>query len=353
MNTTGPVDIVYLWVDGSDATWRNKRLLARQQLDAHQHQQLAVHGDVEGRFRDNDELRYSLRALERFFPQHGHVYIVTDGQVPSWLRAHSQLSIVDHRDLIPARVLPTFDSAHIESYIHRIAGLSERYFYFNDDVFFGAPVDLADWFWDGGVYAGWSDDPPVCAGPLRKHGSALENACRLSIAWLDAHPSSGMQPHYRHTHQTFAHSPRAMRKSMLLALEILAPELFCQVRSTVFRAWDKPTIVSDFVMRWALAHGSARMRDYAHVYVATGEAPQISGLDRVIRDFGDLHFFCLNDTLDNAPPDDIRLHRLRETLQGLFGSASRYERGDALLQAPAVPNQAPCGSIQHDHALPG
>ena len=34
---------------------------------------MAVYGNVEGRFRDNDELRYSLRALERYFPDHGHV----------------------------------------------------------------------------------------------------------------------------------------------------------------------------------------------------------------------------------------------------------------------------------------
>ena len=336
MNTTGPVDIVYLWVDGSDAVWRSKRQTARQQLNAQQRQQIAAYGDVEGRFRDNDELRFSLRALDRFFPDHGHVYIVTDGQVPAWLHAHPQLSIVDHRDLIPAHALPTFDSCHIESYIHRIPGLSEQYFYFNDDVFFGAPVDLADWFWEDGVYAGWSDEPPVPVGPLHKHSNALENACRLSIAWLDAHPSSGLQPHYRHTHQTFAHSPRAMRRSMLFTLEALAPDLFTKVRSTVFRAWDKPTIVSDFVMRWALAYGHAHMRDYAYVYVSTGEAANASGMDRVIRGFGDLHFFCLNDTLDNAPAHDIRLRQVKDTLQGLFGSASRYERREAALHLAAA-----------------
>jgi hypothetical protein len=83
-------------------------------------------------------------------------------------------------------------------------------------------------------------------------------------------------------------------------------------------------------MRWALAHGSARMREYAHVYVSTGEAPRASGMDRVIQCFGDLHFFCLNDTLDNAPADDIRLLHVKEALQGLFGNASRYEHSDAI-----------------------
>jgi hypothetical protein len=94
------------------------------------------------------------------------------------------------------------------------------------------------------------------------------------------------------------------------------------------------------------------MRDYAHVYVATGEAPQASGMDRVIRDFGDLHFFCLNDTLDNASPDDFRLSQLKETLQGLFAAPSRYERGDSTL--PLAPHASvPRSSIQADHALPG
>jgi hypothetical protein len=78
------------------------------------------------------------------------------------------------------------------------------------------------------------------------------------------------------------------------------------------------------------------MRDYAHVYVATGEAPHASGMDRVIRDFGDLHFFCINDTLDNAPAHDVRLHQLRASLQGMFGSVSRYERREAALELAAA-----------------
>ena len=88
-----PIDIVYLWVDGNDTNWRSKRQSASDQLSAFSSQALARFGNVEGRFRDNDELRYSLRALDRFFPGHGHVYIVTDGQVPAWLQAdHESLT---------------------------------------------------------------------------------------------------------------------------------------------------------------------------------------------------------------------------------------------------------------------
>ena len=127
------IDIVYLWVDGNDPQWRARRHEAARHRGTIDPGAMALYGNVEGRFRDNDELRYSLRALERHFPGHGHVYIVTDGQTPSWLRPSPHLSLVDHRDLIPASQLPTFDSAHIESYVHRIPGLSERFFYFNDD----------------------------------------------------------------------------------------------------------------------------------------------------------------------------------------------------------------------------
>ena len=184
MDTDFPIDIVYLWVDGNDSSWRKKRQKAAQQLSDRERSAIAPFGNVEGRFRDNDELRYSLRALETFFPAHGHVYVVTDGQTPQWLRDTPGLTVVDHMELIPSSCLPTFDSGNIESYIHRIPGLSQRYFYFNDDVFFGAPVQVNEWFWPGGVYVAWSDDEAVTDEPLTEDATSLINACRLSAQWL-------------------------------------------------------------------------------------------------------------------------------------------------------------------------
>ena len=339
MDMAEPVDVVYLWVNGDDPAWRTKRQRAHAQLGKNQ-TEMAVYGNVEGRFRDNDELRYSLRALARFFPNHGHVYIVTDAQTPAWLRAHPQVTVIDHRELMPPSALPTFDSGHIESYIHRIPKLSDRYFYCNDDVFFGAPVRLDDWFWPGGVYVGWSDEPEVSNEPLRMDATALENACRLSHQWLNAHPDPARldTPMLR----TFAHSPRPMVKSVLFALEKLAPELFASVRSTVFRAWDKPTIVSDFVLRWSLANGLAKARDYAHVHVSSGDLHGPNGLDQVLAQFGRLAFFCINDTTDDAHPSDPRLNQIRTALQSLLPTPSRFEKTRPVsgeLSAPGNPTR--------------
>ena len=324
MKLQSPVDVVYLWVDGNDPAWRKKRRLAQARLGAGHDPKLAIFGNVEGRFRDNDELRYSLRALEQFFPDHGQVYLVTDAQTPAWLQTHPGITVVDHRALIPASALPTFDSGHIESYIHHIPNLSECYFYFNDDVFFGAPVKLDDWFWPGGVYVGWSDEFEVSDEPMRIDGTALDNACRLSHQWLDARAAE--LPHYTPTFRTFAHSPRPMRKSVMLALEALAPELFAAVRSTVFRSWDKPTIVSDFVLRWSLASGLARVHDYAHVHVSSGDLHAQRGLEQVFAQFGALDFFCINDTTDDAPANDPRLSQVRDALARLYPTPSRFEK---------------------------
>jgi hypothetical protein len=323
--TEPTIDLVYLWVDGNDPAWRAKRHSAALGLGATERRSLAPFGNVEGRFRDNDELRYNLRALERFFPGHGHVYLVTDGQVPSWLHASSRLTVVNHSDLLPANRLPTFDSGNIESHIHRIPGLSERFFYLNDDVFFGAPVRLDDWFWSGGIYAAWSDDPAVEEGPMQPDDNPLENASRLSRQWLQEQgPPTDVG--YRHTPRTFAHSPRPLLRSLMFRLENEAPELFERVRSGVFRAWDNPPLVSDFVLRWALAHGLAKIRDHAHRYVATGDADQSDQLNALLAADGQLAFFCINDTTDNAQGHDPRLAQVRAVLQQLFPDSSPFER---------------------------
>uniref|UniRef100_A0A8C5PZA2 N-acetylglucosamine-1-phosphotransferase subunits alpha/beta n=1 Tax=Leptobrachium leishanense TaxID=445787 RepID=A0A8C5PZA2_9ANUR len=49
------------------------------------------------RFEDNEELRYSLRSIEKYAPWVRHVFIVTNGQIPSWLNLDNpRVTIVTH-----------------------------------------------------------------------------------------------------------------------------------------------------------------------------------------------------------------------------------------------------------------
>ncbi len=338
-NPNTAIDIVYLWVNGNDGEWRAKREKQAEKLKAKGELSFAKFGNVEGRYRDNDELRFSLRALEKFFPEHGHIYIVTDGQVPDWFQASDQISLVDHHQLIPHSSLPTFDSGNIESYIHHIPGLSERYFYLNDDVFFGAPVCLENWFFENGFYVSWSDEPEVKGNKLQAESTSLENASRLSKQWLQAKVDNSnprtdlsvrtMDPQYQHTSRTFSHSPRPMLKSVMMEIERDAPELFERVRSTVFRTWNKPTIISDFVLRWALAHGLAKTIDHSHLYIATGESLEVQSLRHLKKMFGSLDFFCINDTTDDAHDADPRLIQVQRMLSDLLPISSQSEMATA------------------------
>ncbi|KAJ8379042.1 hypothetical protein AAFF_G00231330 [Aldrovandia affinis] len=88
------------------------------------------------RFEDNEELRYSLRSVERHAPWVRHVFIITNGQIPSWLNLDNpRVTVVTHHEIFQNDThLPTFSSPAIETHIHRVPGLSQKFIYLNDDV---------------------------------------------------------------------------------------------------------------------------------------------------------------------------------------------------------------------------
>jgi UDP-N-acetylglucosamine-lysosomal-enzyme len=162
----GPIDVVYTWVNGSDLRWKRERdywyqrwILEPDRLDPtigrRQEGDLDDDGNAarENRFRDNDELRYSLRSLEKYAPWVRRIHLVTDGQVPTWLDLdNDRIRVVKHSDIFEnTSHLPVFSSSAIESNLDRIPGLSDLFLYFNDDVFLGAPVWPEDFITPSGV----------------------------------------------------------------------------------------------------------------------------------------------------------------------------------------------------------
>ena len=101
------------------------------------------------RFEDFNQLLYSIRSVEAYAPWVRHVFIVTNGQIPVWLNTdHPRVTIVPHTKIFKYKSdLPTFNSMAIETNLHRIPGLSDKFIYLNDDFSFTNPVCLDD-FWD-------------------------------------------------------------------------------------------------------------------------------------------------------------------------------------------------------------
>jgi len=133
-----PVDIVYLWCDSNDTDWKNKKNNELQKYN----KKLDNDAVDECRFVSSDELKYSLRSLEKYAPWVRNIYIVTDNQIPDWLDiTHPKIHIINHSEILPAEALPTFNASAIETSIHKIPELSEHFLFANDDMFFGNPVD--------------------------------------------------------------------------------------------------------------------------------------------------------------------------------------------------------------------
>ena len=137
-----PIDFVVTWVDDRDELWRAKREKYASPK--------SKTGNMDIRYRDWDLLKFWFRGVEQNAPWVRHVYFVTDQQKPQWLNLeHPKLKWVNHTDFIPQEYLPVFNSNVIEWNLHRIPGLSDRFVYFNDDMFLIDKVQPTDFFVKG------------------------------------------------------------------------------------------------------------------------------------------------------------------------------------------------------------
>ena len=138
------IDLVYLWVDGSDEKWLAKKNVEYKKIDE---RQVPDNGDNgENRYHNNDELLFSLRSVEKFASWVNHIFIVTDNQIPKWLNTgNPKISIIDHTEIMPKDALPCFNSTVIEFFLTNIPNLSEHFIYSNDDMLFMAKT-MPDYF---------------------------------------------------------------------------------------------------------------------------------------------------------------------------------------------------------------
>lgn len=136
------VDLVYLWVNGEDPAWKEKKeRFTGKTADSSEM-------NNKGRYICNDELKYSLRSVEKNVPWIRRIYIVTDNQRPDWLKEDSPaIRIVDHSEILPVEALPCFNSSVIEYFLYKIPDLAEHFLYANDDMFFNNPLS-PDYFFD-------------------------------------------------------------------------------------------------------------------------------------------------------------------------------------------------------------
>lgn len=179
------IDLVYLWVDGDDPKWQAKKNTFIGKIEENSEI------NCKGRYFDNDELKYSLRSVEKYAPWIRNIFIVTDDQIPEWLDTENpKIKIIDHKEILPPQSLPCFNPSLLECFLHKIPGLSEHFLFANDDTFFNKTVFPETFFAIDGFpiirltkksfrRLRWFYRKNIRKKPLYHYSKIIENASKL------------------------------------------------------------------------------------------------------------------------------------------------------------------------------
>lgn len=113
------------------------------------------------------DLKFSMRSVACNIPWVRNLIVVLadDDCAPGWLNTKDpRVHIVKHAQIMPKSSLPCFNSNVIESYVHRIPGLSDQFLFLNDDTHIAVPTAWSAFFTPEGLpinrhYRGPPDHP--------------------------------------------------------------------------------------------------------------------------------------------------------------------------------------------------
>lgn len=266
-----------------------------------------------------DELKYSLRSVEMYANWVNRIYIVTDGQRPGWLTdVGERVKVIDHADIFQdTSVLPVFNSHAIESQLHRIEGLSERYLYMNDDIFFGRPVSPELFFEGNGISKFFLsralididqpslDDLPVTAA-AKNNRDLIAQGAGVMVS------------------NKFKHTPHPQSRSLLEELERAHPEEFRQVSARRFRHPRDISVASSLHHYAAYVTRRAVRGDIDYMYQDVSDVRTVLMFNELLRSRR-YDVFCLNDT-DSSPASLARQAELMGRFLGAyFPLPSKFE----------------------------
>ncbi len=308
-----PIDAIYTWVDGSDPDWQERK--AR-----YSNSSLSQHASAENRFRDIEELRYSLRSLEQFAPFVRKVFLVTEGHLPKWLnREHPRLEVVSHETIFRnSENLPTFNSSAIESCLHRIPGLAEHHIYLNDDFFFARPNRAEQYFAANGIALVNPGMEKVVPELMEDHPEEYIAADRnAAIAFGERF---GFRPK-----SLMKHVPMPATVSAIRELEREFPTMFETCESNRFRSDCDIRAYAFMFPHYASFRKRAVPGALRYRYVSLGSPYLPEALDQIASTRG-FDTFVLNDVLTENSLPRSEVEKLVTTfLSSYFPVKSSFE----------------------------
>jgi len=308
------INLVYTWVNGSDPEHIKARV-ARSGND-----KWASPGN--NRFRDLGGLLYSLRSAELYAPWINKIFIVTSGQVPSYLNvSNPRIELIFHTDIFehPDKDLPTFNSNAIEGNFHNLPDrVGPCFIYLNDDMFFGNQVSPSD-FWDeayGQVLylSSWVAPPTGDKLSNLWHRSILNSNKALDALWGRARRNYA------------SHGPYFFSLEVLRHMYSHLSGLFNETSTHPFRH-ENDAAVPFLYNQWTDHYfDSYYARFTINHYMRISDD---SG--RTKKDFKKIlekrpKTVCMNDGLDERNPNPDSLIFMNEFFQKMFPNPSTFEK---------------------------
>jgi len=306
-----PIDVVYTWVDGADPAWRRRKAEALgQDLSSY-----TSDAAIDARFESRDELRYSLRSIEMFANWVNHIWIVTDQQKPSWLREDDRLTVVDHRDIFTdPSALPVYNSHAIESQLHHIPGLSNRYLYFNDDMLFASQAAPEDFFYANDIHRFFPSPALIDTSEHTEQDIAVTAAAKNNRDFMRTEFGRTITNKLRHT-------PQAQSKPVMERFEAEHPDLIDQVMRSRLRQDTDYSLTSSLSQYYAFAIKQAVPTAIANGYVDLA-SPHAEYLLHLWQRKRDRTVICVND----SGTESERANRfLRRFFVNYYPLPSRWE----------------------------
>lgn len=172
------IDFVVPYVNNNDPVWQKTFMDYFVRVDP---KRLATMRN--GRYEDIGLIYYQLQLVNKFMPWINKIYLILSNKeqvIPSLLPKN--VKIVLHREFIPSRFLPTFNSTTIEMFLPNIKGLSEYFIYANDDMLPIKPLSITHFFNENGqIKINWKEEIEQKQSLMFKNQciNSYQNVCKV------------------------------------------------------------------------------------------------------------------------------------------------------------------------------
>ena len=136
------IDAVITWVDGSKPDYQRKLK-----------EYLTDNNTLKRQYFQANEINLCVASIVKYAPFIRRIFIVTDKQRPNLdsikhLVTLDKVEIIDHEEIFRDNkdCLPTFNIRSIDALLFKIKKLSDKFIYFNDDMFLVKETSQEDWF---------------------------------------------------------------------------------------------------------------------------------------------------------------------------------------------------------------